>query len=78
MNIIRDREMVLPVNNFLVGLVGCLGTKRWVADDAFKHDCAKRPPVALMAIPLLQEDLGSDVIWRSDSRVGLLWIHEPL
>jgi hypothetical protein len=58
--------MVLPVNDLLVRFVGCLGAKRWIADEAFEHDCAERPPVAFVAIALLQEDLRCDVIWRSD------------
>ena len=66
MNIVGDYKVMRPVNNFLVCFVGCLGTKRRVADKALKHDCAQRPPVALTAVPLLQEDFGCNVVWRSD------------
>ena len=72
MNIIGDYEVMQPVNNFLVRFMGRLGAKRWIPDKAFKHDGAQRPPIALTAIALLQEDLGCDVVWRSDSRVGLM------
>ena len=78
MNIIGDYEVMQPVNNFLVRFVGCLRAKRWIANEAFKHDRAERPPIALTAIPLLQKDLGCNVIWCSDSRVGLTSINEPL
>jgi hypothetical protein len=40
MNIIGDNEVMQPVNNFLVRFMGRLGAKRWIADKAFKHDCA--------------------------------------
>lgn len=63
--------MILPVNDFLVRLVGRLGAEWRVTDEAFEHDRAKRPPVALVTIPLLQEDFWCDVIWRSDGRIGL-------
>ncbi len=78
MNIIRDREVILPVNDFLVRFMGRLGAKRWVADEAFEHDCAERPPVTFMTIALLQEDFRCNVIRRSDGRVGLAWIRELL
>ena len=71
MDIIGYSEMILPVNDFLVRLVGRLGAKWWVTDQAFEHDCAERPPVALVTVPLLQEDFWCDVIWRSDGRIGL-------
>ena len=71
MDIIGYREMILPVNDFLVRLVGRLGAEWWVTDEAFEHDCAKRPPVALITIPLLQEYFWCDVIWRADGRIGL-------
>lgn len=78
MNVIGYYEVMRPVNNFLIRFMGCLGAKRWVADKALKHDCAQRPPVALTAVPLLQEDFGCNVIGRSDCRVGLMYIRELL
>jgi hypothetical protein len=79
MNIIGDYEVMQPVNDFLVRFMGCLGAKRWIADETFEHDCAERPPIALAAIPLLQEDFGCNVIRRSNGRVGLMsvQINEP-
>lgn len=77
MDIIWDYEMILPVNDFLVGFVGTFGAEGWVANKTFKHNRAKRPPVALVSVPLLQEDLGGNVIRRSDRRVGLICTHKP-
>lgn len=71
MNIFRDRKVILPVNDLLVRFVGRLGAKRRVADEAFEHDGAERPPVAFVTITLLQEDLRCDVVRSSDCRVSL-------
>ena len=73
MNIVRDRKVILPVNDLLVGFVGRLGAKRRVADEAFEHDGPERPPVAFVSVSLLQEDLRCDVIRSSDCRVSLLY-----
>jgi hypothetical protein len=66
MDIIGNYEMILPVNDFLVGFVGRFRAEGWVADKALEHDRAERPPVTLISIPLLQEDLRCNVVWRSD------------
>lgn len=69
-DVFREPQLVPPIDNLAVRVVRVLGAKRRVPDQTFKHDRAQRPPVALLAVPLLEEDLGRDVIRRADRRVG--------
>jgi hypothetical protein len=55
------RLTVLPVNDLPVGVVRVLGAERRVPDETFEHDRSERPPIALVRVPLLQEDLGRDL-----------------
>lgn len=46
------------------------GAEGWPANQTFEHDGTYGPPVAAKRVPLASEDFRSDVIGRSDSRVG--------
>jgi hypothetical protein len=41
MHIVRENEVVLPIDDFLVCLVRRLGAERRIADQALEHDGAK-------------------------------------
>jgi hypothetical protein len=71
MHIVGDDEVMRPIDDLLVRLVRGLRTKGRIPDETLKHDRAQRPPVALVSVSLLQENLGRDVIRRSDGRIGL-------
>lgn len=71
MHIVRDDQVMLPVDDLLIRLVRGLRTKGWVSNKTFKHDRAQRPPVTLVTITLLQENLGRDIIRRSNRRICL-------
>lgn len=45
-NIPRKAESVGPVHNLFIGIMWIVGTERRPADEALKHDCSHRPPVA--------------------------------
>lgn len=61
-----------PVNDLAVGVVGFLGAERRPADQALEHDGSDTPPVTAIVVALSAEDLGSDVVWSTDGRVGEL------
>jgi hypothetical protein len=71
MDVIGEHEVVRPVNDLLIRLVRRLGAEWRVADEALKHDRAERPPVALVAVALLEENLRCNVVRRADGRVSL-------
>ena len=71
MHIVRDDKIMRPIDNLLVRLVRGLRTKGRVPNQTLKRDGAQRPPVALAPIPLLQENLGCDIIWSSNGGIGL-------
>ena len=71
MHIVRDDQVMRPVDDLLIRLMRGLRTEGWVSNETFKHDRAQRPPVTLVTIALLQENLGSDIIRRSDRRICL-------
>ena len=71
MHIVGDDKIMRPVDDLLVRLVRGLRTEGRVSNETLKHNGAQRPPVALVSVPLLQENLGRDVVWRPDSRIGL-------
>jgi hypothetical protein len=71
MNVIREEEVVPPIQNLFIRIVGILRAERWVSDETFKHDRTERPPITLVAIPLHQKDFRRDIIWRSDRRISL-------
>ena len=60
-----------PIYDLLVRLVRRLGTERRISDQTFKHDRAQGPPIALVSVSLLQENLGRDIIGRPDCRICL-------
>lgn len=71
MDIVRDDEVMGPVDDLLVRLVRRLGTERRIPDQTFKHDRAQGPPIALVSVSLLQENLGRNIIGRPDCRICL-------
>lgn len=40
-DVIREHEVVLPMNDLLVRLMCGFGAERWVADKTFEHDRAE-------------------------------------
>lgn len=71
MDILREIELLSPVHNLAIRLVSILTAEGRVSDQAFKHDCPQRPPIALLPISLLQKDLWCNIIWCAHSRVRL-------
>ena len=59
-------QVMLPLQNLVVRLIRGLGAEGRVADEALEHDGTKRPPVALVAVPLLHEDFWRNVVGRAD------------
>lgn len=76
MDVLGEVELFAPVHNLAVGLVGVLAAEGWVSNKAFKHDRPQGPPVALLAITLLQKDLWRNVIRGTDRRVGLSSVND--
>lgn len=70
-DVLGEVELVLPVDDLAVRVVGVLTAEGGVPDEAFEHDGPEGPPVALLPVTLLEEDLGRDVVGGSDGRVGL-------
>ena len=60
-----------PVDDLSVRFVGRGRAEGRISDQALEHDGTKTPPVALLVVALLEEDLRGDVVWRSDSGVRL-------
>lgn len=73
-DVVGKHEVLRPVDDLLIRVVCRLRAEGRVPDQALEHDRAERPPVALVAVPLLEEDLGGDVVWRADGRVRLFVI----
>ena len=71
MHVVRDNEVVRPIDDLLIRLVRGLRTEGRVPNETLKHDRAQGPPIALVPISFLQENLGGDVIRRSDGRICL-------
>ena len=71
MNIIWEGEMISPVDNFLVRLVGSFRAEWWIPDKALEHNGTQRPPVALVSVALQQENFRRNIVRGSDSRVSL-------
>mgnify|MGYP001598053685 CR=1 FL=1 len=69
--VLGEVELVLPVDDLAVGVVRVLAAEGRVPDEALEHDRTERPPIALLPVALLQEDLGRDVVGRADGRVRL-------
>ena len=78
MHIVGDDEVMRPIDDLLVRLVRRLGTERWIADQTLEHDRAQRPPIALVSVSLLQENLGRDIIGRPDGRICLGRDQDPI
>jgi hypothetical protein len=49
-----------------------LSAERRPSDQTLKHDRTHRPPIAAEIVALAAEDLGRNVVWRSDCGVGEL------
>jgi len=71
MHIVRDDKVMRPIDDLLVRLVRSLRTERRVPNQTLKRDGPQRPPIALAPIPLLQEDLWSDIIWSPNGGICL-------
>jgi len=71
MDIVRDDEVMWPVDDLLVRLVRGLRTEGRIPNETLEHDGAQGPPIALVSISFLQENLGGDVIRRPDRGICL-------
>lgn len=64
--------MTGPLDNLAVSVVGFFGAERRPANQALKHDCPDGPPVTGEVVTPARENLGGDVVWCSDGRIGEL------
>jgi len=71
MHVIGDDKVMRPIDNLLVRLVRSFRTEGRIPDETLEHDGAQRPPITLVSVSLLQENLGRDVIRRPDRRICL-------
>lgn len=62
----------LSVNNFPVNIHGIVVLEWRVAGQHFVQKDTKCPPVHGLAVALVQQDLGSNVLWSSANGVGAL------
>ena len=58
-----------PVHNLTVGVGGIFRAEWGPTHKALEHDRTNRPPIAQVGVPLAVEDLGSNVVGGTDSRV---------
>lgn len=65
----REREVSRPVDNLAVSVVRLLGTEWRPANQALEHDGTNTPPVTSLVVTLATEDLGRNVIRRTDGGV---------
>lgn len=66
MYIVGNDEVMRPIDDLLIRLVRRLRTEGWVPNQTLKHDRAQGPPIALVSVSFLEENLRSDVIWCPD------------
>ena len=59
---IRKVQGLPPIDNLPVRVMSILCTEWWPSNKTFKHDGSHRPPVTEVSIPLVQEDLGGNVV----------------
>ena len=71
MHVVRDNEVMWPIDDLLICLVRGLRTEGRVSNEALEHDRTQGPPVTLVSVSFLEENLGGDVIRRSDGRICL-------
>ena len=64
--------MTLPVHDLPIRIVWLLSAERRPTDQALEHDRPNTPPVATKIVPLAAENLGCNVVWRTDGRIGEL------
>mmetsp|Transcript_949 Transcript_949/g.2535 ORF Transcript_949/g.2535 Transcript_949/m.2535 type:complete len:283 (-) Transcript_949:444-1292(-) len=67
-----ELEEEAPVDNLAACSERVVRVERRVAHQHFKHDGADAPPVALHAVPLLQQHLWGNVVWRANGGEGKL------
>lgn len=72
-DLLREVQLCLPVDNLPVRLVSVLRAEGRPSNKTFKHDSSERPPIAFLAITVVEEDFRRDIIRCTDSRVS----HEP-
>ena len=70
--VLRDLQVLAPLDDFSTGLFGVVRTERRVADEHLEEDGSDRPPVDDLSVPVLVEDFRCDVVRRADERVHLL------
>ena len=68
----REVQVARPVNNLAVGVMGLLSAERRPANKTLEHDGTDGPPVAAIVVTFSAKNLGSNVIGRTDGRVGQL------
>lgn len=61
-----------PINNLAVSIMRLLSAERRPANQTLKHNRTHRPPIAAVVVALAAENLGRNVIRRTDGRVGEL------
>lgn len=72
MHVVGERQPFIPPEDLLVRIARVLRAERWVADQTLEHDRAQRPPITFVPVTFLHEYLGSNVIWSTDSGIGLV------
>ena len=70
MDVIREVEILAPVDDLLICLSAVLRAEWRPANQAFEHDRAHAPPVTAECVALAAEDLRGDVVWRADRGVS--------
>ena len=69
-NVLRKVERLAPIDDLTICVVRIFGTERGPADQTLEHDGSNRPPVTAECVAFAGEDLGRNVIGRSNGRVG--------
>src|SRR5271163_4836336 len=69
MDIIRKTKGLTPMSNLDVRFIGLFATEWRIPTEAFEHDRAKTPPVALFPISFARKYLRCDIVWRTHRRI---------
>lgn len=68
-DVVREVEGLSPVHDLSVRVVAVFGAEGRPAHKTFEHDGTQGPPVAVECVAVTGEDLGGDIVRRSDRRV---------
>lgn len=68
----REVEIPRPVDNLAISVVRLFSAERRPADETLKHNRTHAPPITAKVVALAAEDLGSNVIRRTDGGVSQL------